>query len=199
MTYRVGFGLLTLAALVVQYFTSRAHPPFNTVNYFSYFTNLSNLLGAIVLLRVGLGARRTLAVELVRGAATLYLIVTFLVYAVLLSDIPLGILLPWVNTVLHQIVPIAVLLDWVFSPPEHRLELRRSLIWLALPIVYLVYTLIRGVKIGWYPYPFLDPSKVRGYGGVTAYCVAITIMFLLFTALLTWLGNYLHDRRMPRT
>jgi hypothetical protein len=199
MTYRVGFGLLTLAALVVQYFTSRAHPPFNAVNYFSYFTNLSNFLGAIVILRVGLGARRTLAVELARGAATLYLVVTFLVYAALLSDIPLGILLPWVNTVLHQIVPVAVLIDWVFSPPEHRLELRRSLIWLAFPIVYLIYTLIRGAKIGWYPYPFLDPGKVSGYGGVTAYCVAITIVFLLFTSLLTWLGNYLRERRIPRT
>jgi hypothetical protein len=194
--YRAGLGLLTLAALVVQYLTSRAHPAFNAVNFFSYFTNLSNFFGAIVFLCVGLGARRTLAVELARGAATLYLVVTFLVFAVLLSDIPLGILLPWVNTVLHQIMPIAVLLDWVFSPPEHRLDLRRSLLWLAFPIVYVVYVLIRGAETGWYPYPFLDPSKVSGYGGVTAYCVGITILFLMFTALLTWFGNYLRERRM---
>jgi hypothetical protein len=37
VVYRVGFGLLVLAALVVQYLTSRVHPPFSSVNFFSYF------------------------------------------------------------------------------------------------------------------------------------------------------------------
>jgi hypothetical protein len=198
ISYRVGFGLLTLAALVAQYSTSRVHPLFSSVNYFSYFTNISNILGASVFLWVGIGARRTMPVEWIRGAATLYLVVTFLVFAVLLSDIPLGLVLPWVNAVLHQVMPIAVLLDWVFSPPQHRLELRRSLIWLALPIVYLVYALVRGANMGWYPYPFLDPSKVRGYGGVAAYCVGVTVLFLLVTALVTWVGNSLRERRIAR-
>jgi hypothetical protein len=197
--YRVGFAVLTVAALVVQYLTSRAHPPFSSINYFSYFTNISNILGAIVFLCVGLGVQRTFAVELLRGAATLYLVVTFLVFAVLLSDIPLGILLPWVNTVLHQVMPVAVLLDWVFSPPRLRLALRRSLLWLVLPIVYVTYSLMRGAKVGWYPYPFLDPSKVGGYGGVAAYCFGITVLFLVLTLLLTWCGNSLRERRIVRT
>ena len=191
--YRVGFGLLTLAALVVQFETGRGHVAFSTVNFFSYLTTLSNLLGAIIFLWVGLGISRTLGVELVRGAVALYLVTVFIVYALLLSDIPLGILQPWVNTVLHQIMPVAVLLDWVCAPPKHRLELRRTLIWLALPLVFVIYTLIRGASIDWYPYPFLDPSKVGGYAGVTIYCVAITIVFVLFAALLTWLGNYLRE------
>jgi hypothetical protein len=197
--YRVGFGLLTASALMAQFFASRVHPAFSAVNYFSYFTNISNILGAIVFLCVGLGVERTWAVELVRGAATLYLVVTFLVFAVLLSDIPLGLVLPWVNTVLHQVMPIAVLLDWLFSPPRLRLALRRSLLWLILPIVYLTYSLIRGANVEWYPYPFLDPGKVSGYGGVAAYCAGITVLFLVLTALLTWCGNYLHERRIVRT
>jgi hypothetical protein len=121
--YRVGFGLLTLAALSVQFLTGWARPPFSAVNFFSYFTTLTNLLGASVFLWVGLGARRTLGVELVRGAVTLYLSLVFVVYALLQSDIPLGILRPWVNTVLHQMMPLAALLDWVCAPPKHRLGL----------------------------------------------------------------------------
>ena len=192
--YRVGFGLLTLTALVVQYLTSRQHPSFSTVDFFSYFTTLSNLLGAVVFLCVGLSNRRASGAELARGAVTLYLGVTFIVYAVLLSDIPLGILRPWINTVLHQVMPLAVVLDWVCVPPKHRLEMRRTLIWLVFPLVFLAYSLIRGARVDWYPYPFLNPGKVAGYAGVAAYCVAITIVFLLLTVVLTWLGNYMRER-----
>jgi hypothetical protein len=195
--YRVSFGLLTLFALVVQYLTAQAHPPFNRLNFFSYFTTLGNLLGAVVFLRVGLGTRRTLSVEWMRGAATLYLSVVFVVYGLLLSDIPLGVVRPWVNTVLHQFMPVAALLDWVCAPPKHRLELRWRLLWLAFPLLFLLYTLFRGASIDWYPYPFLDPGRVGGYASVAAYCVGILVVFVLFAALLTWLGDYLLKQRTP--
>ena len=195
--YRISFGLLALAAIVIQFLTGQAHPPFSAVNFFSYFTTLSNLLSAIVFLWAGISARRTMGVELMRGAVTLYLSVVFIVYALLLSDIPLGILRPWINTVLHQVVPAAALFDWLCAPPEHRLELRRTAIWLAFPCLFLAYSLVRGARIDWYPYPFFDPSKVGGYTGVAGYCVAVTMVLVLFGALLTWLGNYLRQRRMP--
>jgi hypothetical protein len=54
----------------------------------------------------GVGTRRTLNAELMRGAATLYLTVGFIVHSLLLSDIPLGILRPWVHTIVHQIMPM---------------------------------------------------------------------------------------------
>lgn len=195
--YRISFGLLALAAIVVQFLTGQAHPPFSAVNFFSYFTTLSNLLGAIVFFWAGISARRTMGVEMMRGAGTLYLSVVFIVYALLLSDIPLGILRPWINTVLHQVMPAAALLDWLCAPPELRLELRRTAIWLTFPCVFLIYSLVRGARIDWYPYPFLDPSKVGGYKGVAGYCVAITMVFVLLGTLLVWLGNYLRERRMP--
>lgn len=197
IVYRTGFGLLTLSALTVQFLTSRAHPPFSAVNFFSYFTTISNLFGAIVFLWLGLGARRKFGVEMVRGAATLYLSAVIVVYALLLSDIPLGILRPWINSVLHTFMPVAAVLDWVCAPPMQRLELRRTLIWLLLPLVYLAYSLVRGANTGWYPYPFLDPGKVGGYMGIAIYSGAITIVFVLFAAVLTWLGNYLRKQRMP--
>ncbi|HST54991.1 MAG TPA: Pr6Pr family membrane protein [Solirubrobacteraceae bacterium] len=49
-TARLAFGVLTLVAIVAQY-THRDHPSsFYTVNYLSFFTNLSNLLAAGLLL-----------------------------------------------------------------------------------------------------------------------------------------------------
>ena len=194
--YRISLGLLTLGALVTQFLIGRAHPGFSAVNFFSYMTILGNLFGAIVFLCVGVSIRRSIGVDLMRGAATLYLAVIMIVYALLLSDIPLGIIPPWVNVVLHQIMPLAVLLDWLFAPPKYRLKLRWTLLWLAFPLVYVAYSLVRGANVDWYPYPFLDPGKVGGYAGIAGYCTGITVMFLLSTVLLTWLGNYMREK-MP--
>ena len=44
--------------------------------------------------------------------------------------------------------------------------------WLLYPFAYLVYTLIRGASVGWYP--FLDVSR-HGHGGVLVRCVAMLI------------------------
>jgi hypothetical protein len=57
-----------------------------------------------------------------------------------------------------------------------------------------VYSLICSASTGWYPYPFLDPSKVGGYTGVAGCCVAITVVFVLFATFLTWIGNYLREK-----
>jgi hypothetical protein len=67
---------------------------------------LSNLLGAIIF-RVGLGISRTLGAELVRGAVTLYLVVVFIGYALLLSHIP--------TVVLHQIL-LPLVSSFLISP-----------------------------------------------------------------------------------
>ena len=192
--YRIGFGLLTLSAIVAQFLTSLPYAEFSAVNFCSYFTNIGNFLAAVVFLWVGISRYRTARMESARGAVTVYLCVVFLVYATLLSDIPLGILRPWINTVLHRVMPVAVLLDWLYWPPTMRL--RQTWIWLALPLLYLAYTLVRGAIVGWYPYPFLDPEKVGGYSRVASYCVAITAVFVLLTAFVTWMGNKLHRPRI---
>jgi len=49
--------------------------------------------------------------------------------------------------------------------------------------------LIRGGVTGWYPYPFLDPAKVGGYGGVAVYAIGIAATFLIAGWVLLALGN----------
>jgi hypothetical protein len=62
------------------------------------------------------------------------------------------------------------------------------LAWLALPISWLGYTLIRGESVDWYPYPFVDVSK-HGYDGVLARSVGLTVGLAVAGAALLWLGN----------
>ena len=50
------------------------------------------------------------------------------------------------------------------------------------------YTLVRGEVVDWYPYPFVDVSRI-GYDGVLGRSVVLVIGFAAAGAALLWLGN----------
>lgn len=192
---RIIIGLLVFVAIATQIIYLTRHGAFNPANFFSYFTNLGNMFAATVFLVTGtalLGkAKSSTTEDGIRAANTLILGSVGIVYVTLLSEYDLGLLLPWVNIVMHYFMPLAVLADWLVWPPQMRLGIRQLMWWLLIPIGYLVYTLARGAIVGWYPYPFLDPDKQGGYGRVTLYCVAIAIGMILLLLLVRWVGNSL--------
>jgi hypothetical protein len=75
------------------------------------------------------------------------------------------------------------------QPPRAKLGARHLLLALIFPVLYLVYVLVRGNSIGWYPYPFLNPALVGGYGGVAAYAAGITATFVAVAWLVRVVGN----------
>jgi hypothetical protein len=188
--YRLGFGLLALAAITVQLLDLAGRGVLHPVSYFSYFTIESNLIAAAALLAGATRWRagRSPALDLVRGGAVVYMSVTGIVFTLLLSGTDVDTAIPWVNTVVHELMPMAVLVDWLLDPPPVRLALRRGLLWLAYPAVWIVYTLVRGAIVDRYPYPFLDPAN-GGYGSVAAYCLAILVLMSLVCAAVVVLGN----------
>ncbi|WP_368497644.1 Pr6Pr family membrane protein [Herbiconiux sp. A18JL235] len=149
------------------------------VNFFSFFTILSNALAAIALL-VGAWFCFTTRVDppwfnLGYAAVTTYMATTGVVYNLLLRNIelPQGQTLEWSNEILHVWAPLYVVLVWIVSPGKRALPW--SAIWaiIVFPIVWAVYTLIRGPIVGWYPYPFLNPAQPGGYGTVVIYVAGI--------------------------
>jgi hypothetical protein len=177
--YRTAIGLLGFSALVTEVATLHERNKLELANFFSYFTVEANLFAAIVLIAGGLtltakGESSTFAV--IRGAATLYLAITGLVFSLLLAGLE-GVeftAVPWDNIVLHYLMPVLIVLDWLVFPPTERISFRRGLIWLVFPLAYVVYSLIRGHAVGWYPYPFLDPGP-RGYTGVIQSSIGIAV------------------------
>ena len=193
---RLGFGVLTLTAIVVQ-LTIHVGNSFDPVNFFSYFTNLSNIFAAVVFI---IGAIYLLTYreptprdDVIRGAAAVAMAVVGVVFSLLLRNEDLGTLLPWVNFVLHYLMPVVVVVEWLVQPPKSHISFRQTLYWLIYPLLYVVYSLIRGAIVGFYAYPFLNPAKIGGYGVVALYCVGIFVLFLVFSLVLQWLGN-----RLPR-
>jgi len=193
---------LALVAILAQLVDLAAHGALRPATFFSYFTIQSALLGSGVLL-VGAARWRTvrsLAFDLVRGGAVVYLLVTGIVFAVLLAGTDVDTALPWANVMLHQVLPVAMLLDWLLVPPAQRLTGRHGLLWLSYPLAWAGYTLSRGALVGQYPYPFLNPATA-GAGRVAASGVAILIGMLLLAEAVVLVGNAARARwsRRPPT
>lgn len=189
---RLFFAALTLFA-IGQQLTLHVAASYSVVNFFSYFTNLSNLLAALVLLLSAFGASvmSSATRDLLRYASVVNMTVVGLVFAVLLRHVDLGDLQPWVNFVVHYVMPVVVVLDWLLQPPATKLQAKHLGIAFVFPALYLAYTVLRGAGIGWYPYPFLNPANVGGYGGVALYALGITVTFLLAAWALLAVGNRL--------
>jgi FAR-17a/AIG1-like protein len=166
----------------------------DAVNFFSYFTNLANLLAAATLLigaRMSLRAIEPMGFDVLRAMATVSMVVVGIVFSVLLRNADLGSLQPWVNAVVHYVMPCVIVADWILWPPKYPLRFRELLLCQIAPAAYLTYVLIRGAWIGWYPYPFFNPAVVGGYGNVAIYAVGIAGVFLLAGLLLFWVAKRL--------
>ena len=112
--------MLVLAAIVVQAVVLADAGRFDATRFFAFFTIQSNLIGVAAFgwLLATRDRPRTRGQELLRGATAVYLIVTFVVVIVLLSDVDVQLQLVWVDVVLHKLFPIVVVLDW--APTRRR-------------------------------------------------------------------------------
>lgn len=189
VSYKTFFALLGFSAVITEIATIIERGRFIPANFFSFFTIESNIFAAAIFLLsafVVAAGKQTRYLEMLRGAATLYMVTTGIVFAVLLAGIE-GIVLtavPWDNIVLHYIIPVAVFLDWIIDPPRKRIQLKNALLWMLFPLIYVTYSLVRGPLVNWYPYPFLDPA-MNGYGGVAIVGVGIAATVLALIWLLT--------------
>jgi hypothetical protein len=181
--YRLAFGSLGLAA-IVRHLINQIDRNTSIINFFSFFTIQSNLIIIAVFL-VGAWAlnkgRELPNWDMVRGAAAAYMITTGVVYVLLLSGLEkdLQTTIPWVNAVLHYWLPLLALVDWVIDRPARAIAFGDALVWLVYPLAWLAYSIVRGLAVDWYPYPFLDPDHLdQGWGRVALTCVVIFLAFV---------------------
>lgn len=195
---RLAFSLFTFIAIGTQLTIHVSHG-YSVINFFSYFTNLSNLFAAAVLLlfamRSLLGHTPRPFEEQLRGAAVTYMVVVGIVFTMLLRDAELGSLLPWINTLLHYIMPVVLVVDWLYDPASAKLKFKAVFIWLTFPFTYLIYSMIRGAVTHFYAYPFLNPTQAGGYATVGMYVLCILLLFFTTGTLVILAGRRLRLRR----
>ena len=186
---RLALALLGGFTVAYDLASSTGDAGFSAANFFSYFTIESNLAASAVLLAGAVRDPRSTSWSSVRGAVTLCLAITGIVYAVLLSGRADGSDPAWISAVLHQVLPVAIVLDWLVDPPRPPLSYRAALVWLLIPAAYCAYSLVRGALVGWYPYFFIDATEPGGYGRVAVNVLALSLGFALLALVVTGLGN----------
>lgn len=189
---RFGTALAMLASVVWQITSRVVNNVFRPADYFSYFTIQTSLI-AIVTLGVSgwfawTGRTETRTLNIVRLSTVTFTVVVTLVYNLLLRGLdndPLDGNYQWPvlpNEILHVWAAIFMLIDWILS--SRRINLRvRTIFWvLAFPLVWLIYSITRGLMVDWWPYWFINPNGEAGVTGMISYIVGI-MLFLLTIAI----------------
>ena len=186
--YRAVFACVGWFAVALQYGVTLAENPDSsaselTLNFFSYFTILSNILVALALTAPVVAPNSRLgrwsASEGVRAAVAMYFAVVGLTYHFLLADVwdPQGWLLV-ANTLLHYVIPLAFVIDWLAFTPKGRLRWVDPTKWLVPVLIYGAWTLLHGKLSGWWPYWFVDVDKL-GLGRTMVYFAGLLVFFLI--------------------
>jgi hypothetical protein len=200
--YRAIGTVVGVFALVTMFYTVFTQPlpngvPMAVANFFSYFTNLTNILVVLALGSAWLAPSsrlgRFFGRPSVRAAVALYITVVSVVYYLFLRQIwqPEG--LRWLaDVLLHYVTPVLFVLDWLLFVPKGRLRWSDLPWWMIYPFAYAAYTLVRGAAFGWYPYPFIDVTQLgysRALTNVVFFVAVFAVLSVLVIALDRWLGK----------
>lgn len=176
-------ALVGWAALVLQLhlFAQDLGPALGAWRFVGFFTTLSNIAVATIAGAIALGVANKWTGPRTRLVGLTAIVTVGLVYSVLLRSLwnPTG----WQKVAdagLHDVTPLLFAAVWTVMP-------HGSLGWrdigpaLAGPAIYLGYALGRGLVDGWYPYPFIDPTR-QGTASLLASIVLAMLMFGLVAA-----------------
>jgi hypothetical protein len=195
---RILATLTAIVALIGDFSYTLGTSQFAIGNFFSYFTTQSMLVGVTVFVIGAVNSLRQpedpLWLDMVRLIATTYMIVSGIVFGFILLEGTLrGIPVwsPWSSQLLHFWLPSFALLDWLIAPGRDAPW--KTIPWvLVFPTVWVVFTMIRGAFVYWYPYFFLDPAIVEIPFEFGLYILVIIVIFTGVTTLLLAIS------RLPR-
>ncbi|MEV4266000.1 Pr6Pr family membrane protein [Kribbella sp. NPDC049584] len=169
--------------------------PERVFNVFAYFTIQSNLLlgGTALMLALQPGRTGGLLFNTLRLNGVLCIAVTGIVaHAVLAGLVDLHGWAAVADFLLHTAAPIVGVLGWLLFGPRGLADWRVVGWSIVFPLLWLVFTLVRGAFVGFYPYPFVNVDE-HGYGRVLLNCLLVAVLFLALAAGATTL-----DRRLRR-
>jgi hypothetical protein len=189
--FRLALALLCLYGVAEPILTSG-----NSTLHF--FTVQSNLIVMVVMAWAGIAALRGTRQPpaWLKGAATLYILITGIVYNLLLrgpgtpAAFSLGIT---IDEIVHIITPVLAFVDFLVFDPHRRFRWTYAALWLLYPIGYVVFTTLRGALFPeqGYPYFFVNVTEL-GYGGLVLSVIQFAVGFFILGLIL-----YGIDRILP--
>lgn len=190
--YRLFFLFVCEAGIILQYAGMANTGDLRMLS--CYYTILSNIL-CFIYFSVLVIAQRKKENALIRGAVTMCIAVTGLVYHFMLNGfmgtavgagVPIT-ALSVSNILVHYAVPLLVILDYFLFVPKGQYKAMYPLAWLVLPYAYFAFAMVRAevstrTFTGFggtsrYPYPFLDVD-LYGWDKVILIVLAVTVAFI---------------------
>jgi hypothetical protein len=154
--------------------------------FMGYFTIQSNAAVGIWLAATTMGVRITRGrlAGIIAAALLLYMATTAIVYNLVLRAMwaPAG-LGRLSDELLHLVSPLMYMLYWLFCADKRALSARHIPIWLLYPALYLIFSLVRGLSGGLYPYPFIDIGRF-GLAMVMLNVAVLLALLLILSAVL---------------
>lgn len=195
------------ASLILQFVLHMTNPvvPEPTtlerfVRFFSYFTITTNIVVAATLSAIACFPTtkfgRFASKPSTQAAVASYITIVGLVYSLFLRSVwdPAG----WqavADHALHDAMPLLTVLYWFVFAPKTGIVLLDVAKWLIYPIVYVVYSLVRGAFVDWYPYWFVDVTQF-GYPKSLAHTGLVLIAFAVVGFIFVMLAR-LFSRNTP--
>ncbi len=174
------FGLF--ATLLSRAIDSPETPVLSALSSFRYFTLQTNLFVAVIFWVMTLSKREVgPGMQILLGGVTVYISITFLVFALLLQSTwqPTG----WAavgNVFNHYLTPLAVIF-YVFTNRQSLRYLPYHIpIWLIYPLIYLIFAFIYGNNTGEHLYFFFNVSDV-GWTFFSLTMLGIIALFCLLS------------------
>ncbi|MBE8591395.1 Pr6Pr family membrane protein [Pseudomonas sp. MAFF 301449] len=165
------------------------------INFFSFFTVLTNTLAVVVLsyavIQRDSAAKRFFLRPAISSGIAVSILVVGLAYSLLLRHLwqPEGFQL-LADELLHDVMPVLFLIYWWRCVPKGSLRLKHIGAWVIYPLVYFAYALLRGDLLGQYQYPFIDVGTL-GYPQVFVNAGGILAGFVLIALAVVGLDKYL--------
>lgn len=172
----------------------------DTVVMFSFYTNLTNLVVIFMAGALLAGKGRLYSwfkSPAVQSAWCLYIAFVGLGFWFILGgpqNVSAWYL--WIpELTAHTLSPILGVVFWVRCVEKGEVNGRHPFIWLIYPLAYLIYWLIRGPMVGYYPYFFIDVNLL-GYGGVAIWSGALLVVFLVLGSLMWRIDRWQANRQV---
>ncbi len=167
------------------------------VDYMSAFTDLSNIIVAIVFTMLARNPDRGGRVwHAVRMDSLVMISITGLIYAIVLApNAQVEGLEVIGNTLKHMIVPVMTVALWLIVGPRRQVTFASVFTAIMIPITWAAYTLIRGHFIEKYPYDFVNvvayglPAVLMNITGVAALGIVLGLIFWAIDRLLSRRGS----------
>ena len=204
--YKSFIVIFAATGLAIGMGATRGGAHFQELAYFTYLSNLFVLIYFIINIIYSLAYLKNHSYKniinvfpKVKGAMTMCISITFLVYHFLLSSNNFAMSEPYhgyniANSLVHYIVPMMSMIDFIIFDKKGVYKKSDPLIWFLIPLVYFIFSIIRGAlgkpfsDGSRYPYFFIDIDKY-GMAQIALNLILLALAFLLMGYLIYFIDS----------